>query len=193
MVSLKKKMIGVGVSAAMAAAMCVPAIAFAAGDSTGVVSPSSTDINIEAKATTVKMTVPTTATFVFNEDGSNTYPTDFTITNNSSAKVVLQKAVFTEVNSWKLQEVGYDFSNTKDARELSLKLGNKEETLVDVAKNETSSKWEAEFNYNLNKNGVTDGSDSLTFGWEADRGYYATAISSEKALTMELHFDLPTD
>ena len=43
----------------------------------------STTVKIETKSTYMNVTVPTSIEFVFNEDGTNTLPTNFVITNNS--------------------------------------------------------------------------------------------------------------
>lgn len=51
------------------------------------VNAASTDVNIEVKETTmdnVSVTVPTTVPIVFNEDGTNTLPSNWTIENISS-------------------------------------------------------------------------------------------------------------
>ena len=66
------------------------------------VNAASADVNIEVKATTmdnVSVTVPTTLPIVFNEDGTNTLPSNWTIENISSIAGVHLSAVDMNANS----------------------------------------------------------------------------------------------
>lgn len=78
----------------------------------------STEVNIEIKATTmdnVSVTVPTTVPIVFNENGTNTLPTNWTIENRSTiAGIHLAKIEMTGVGEWKL------LADTEDTRELEV-------------------------------------------------------------------------
>lgn len=63
------------------------------------------DVRIEIKATDLNMsvTVPSTVPIVFNEDGTNTYPTNFKIENNSSiAGIHLDHAELISTGDWRV-------------------------------------------------------------------------------------------
>ena len=54
---------------------------------------STTDVTIAGEATTIDMSVPTSCPIVFEADGTNTTPDNFTITNNSQiAGVIWQRS-----------------------------------------------------------------------------------------------------
>ena len=69
------------------------------------VNAASADVNIEVKATTmdnISVTVPTTVPIVFNEDGTNTLPSNWTIENI----VVLQAFIYQPLIWMRLHQVG---------------------------------------------------------------------------------------
>lgn len=71
------------------------------------VNAASADVNIQVKPTTmdnVSVTVPTTLPIVFNEDGTNTFPSNWTIENISSLAGIHLSTVDMNANSsgWKL-------------------------------------------------------------------------------------------
>ena len=64
------------------------------------VNAASTDVNIEVKATAmdnVSVTVPTVLPIVFNEDGTNTLPSNWTIENISSIAGIHLRNVMTGI------------------------------------------------------------------------------------------------
>ncbi len=61
------------------------------------------DITVEATDMSVSVTVPSTIPIVFNEDGTNTYPSNWVIENNSNiAGIYLDDVAFTAKNGWSL-------------------------------------------------------------------------------------------
>ena len=149
----------------------------------------STTVKIETKATYMNVTVPTSIEFVFNEDGSNTLPTNFTITNNSPiANVSLVKARLSAGSSpWRLLPLS---ANTKllavDTKDIKFYMGvTGQEKLINPG-NTVSSVGEAVWN-NGEISIASLGSKTLTFNVE--RGAFKTAESSAKAFDLILSFE----
>ena len=73
----------------------------------------SSTVNIQVKPTTMNVTVPSSMPFVFNEDGTNTYPNNITITNNSTiSNIYLAKVEMNGSSTgWKLLKDTYDVTN----------------------------------------------------------------------------------
>ena len=113
---MKKKLLSSLLITGMVMGSTVPAFAAEFG----------TQLQIDAKATTVNMTVPGTAPMIFNENGSNTVPTDFTITNNSSIAAVNLASIDLDASSsgWTLLPGSSDVkTQAVNKKAIKLKIG----------------------------------------------------------------------
>lgn len=66
------------------------------------------DITDEDGNETFAVIVPSTLPIVFNEDGTNSYPSNFAVHNNSIAGVHLTNVSMTGKNDWELLKESYD-------------------------------------------------------------------------------------
>ena len=148
-----------------------------------------TAVNIETKATTVNMSVPSTMAVVFNEDGTNTLPTNFTVTNNSKiAGVSLTKIdVNAGSSGWSFCDASTDMkvkpAGTKDIKFTAGKEGVTKLVTPTTAKDTKASATFASGQISI----PASGSQVLKF--EMERTAFKEAISSSKAFDMTLTFD----
>lgn len=103
-----KKIVALCLSAALAAAMLVPA--YAAVTTPG--GTGETTVQLTADAATFDVTVPTTIAIKVNADGTVTCPSNVEISNNSTAGVKVTKI---EMNNgdWSLVSYNTDFAHEK--------------------------------------------------------------------------------
>lgn len=148
-----------------------------------------TAVNIETRATTVNMTVPSTMAVVFNEDGTNTMPTNFTVTNNSKiAGVSLTKI---DVNAG---SSGWNFCNAdqdlkvKPAGTKDIKFTAGKEGVTKLVSPATAKDVKASATFTPGQISIpATGSQVLKF--EMERTAFKEAIPSAKAFDMTLTFD----
>ena len=148
----------------------------------------STTVKIETKATQMNVTVPSTIEFIFNEDGTNTVPTNFDITNNSQiARVSLVKAdLSAQTSQWRLLP---ESANTKllpvDSKDIQFYLGLQgQEKLANPGTDVNSdgqTVWE-------NGEISIDPEKTQNIAFKVNRGAFNTAQSSAKAFDMTLTF-----
>jgi len=149
----------------------------------------STNVKIETKATQMNVTVPTSIEFIFNEDGSNTLPTNFNITNNSQiARVSLVKAEMNALTSgWRLLPAS---ANTKllavDTKDIQFYMGLDGEEKIVASGNDASTSGNASWS---NGEITIDASQTQNISFEINRGAFNTAESSSKAFDMILTFE----
>lgn len=149
----------------------------------------STDVKIETKATEINVTVPSSIEFIFNEDGSNTLPTNFNITNNSQiARVSLVKAELDAANSgWRLLP---STSDTRllavDSKDIQFYMGpvNKEKIVSPgTSANKTgTATW-------ANGEITIEATKTQNIAFDINRGAFNTPKSSVKAFDMTLTFE----
>lgn len=146
-----------------------------------------TAVNIEAKATTMNVNVPSTAAFVFNADGTNVVPTNFTITNNSKISGIhVTSIALTSADAdkgWKLlpesANVKTQAVNTKN---IKMTINNKPVVVTGTAAATTGTAT-----YEANDIAIaSEGTTTLKFGVE--RGSFTTAVASGKAFDMVTSF-----
>lgn len=148
-----------------------------------------TAVNIETKATTVNMTVPSTMAVIFNEDGTNTLPTNFTVKNNSKIGGVSLVKIDVDAGTtgWNFCDQATDMkvkpAGTKDIKFTAGKEGVTKLVTPTSAKDKKAS---ATFNSGQISIPAT-GSQVLKF--EMERTAFKEAISSSKAFDMTLTFD----
>lgn len=130
-----------------------------------------TDINIETKAATISVTVPSSTgdkgalTFIFNADGTNTLPDNWTITNNSSVDVKLSTVTITGNNGWGLVAAGDASLKETNGKNIHLTLDTKEQTDGVYTLDQT-----------ITKNGGTH-----TIALSVDRSAFSKALTANKA------------
>lgn len=150
----------------------------------------SSQIDIEVKATTVDVTVPSSAPFVFNEDETNTLPSNWTIRNNSKlARVYVSKiSVDGTENQWKVVDGSYDLKtmpvNTKNVR---LKFG-KEGALKLVAPTTGTDNVKGEYTFGASDIVVPAG-QTQELKFDIERGSFTQTQSSAKAFDMTIEFN----
>jgi len=73
----------------------------------------------------VSVTVPTSIPIVFNEDGTNTYPTNWTVENVSQiAGIYLESVDLTANNGWSLLKASEDSTKLPvDTKKMKLRMG----------------------------------------------------------------------
>lgn len=138
-------------------------------------------ITIETEASTINVTVPTNAAFVFKADGTNVYPSNYEITNNNGLTAILLNSIdFEGVNGWSLTTEDDTFQ--ADVKKFALNMGLKNKTLsvVDV-------------NDGVSFSGDTEikiaPQSSKTLGFDAKRGVFSEPVTTENAMEMTMHFD----
>ena len=149
----------------------------------------SSAINIEAKATTVNVTVPGTYAMVFKEDGTNLLPETFIIQNNSTISGVHITTVEVDAGSSGWSVLG-ESANLKtqavNTKAIKLKVGEKgNEQIVTPTggtKASTGSATLGQDNFSIGA------SSSKTMSFVVERGAFSDAVASEKAFGMTLNF-----
>lgn len=157
----------------------------------GMVTPASagTSVNIQAKPTTVNMTVPSTMAVVFNEDGTNTLPTNFSVTNNSAIAGVSLVKIDVDAGStgWNFCQSTVDLkTRPADTKEIKFTAGKSGVSKLVSPSSEKGTSASASF-ASGQISIPSKGSETLAFSVE--RTAFKQAISSSKAFDMTLTFD----
>ena len=153
----------------------------------------SSNVNIEIKATAmdnVSVTVPTVLPIVFNEDGTNTLPTNWSIENKSTIAGIH----LSEVEMYSSDETWSLLAQTEDTKALPVgtkamqfSIG-KEGALKLVEPSLGRSSAAGSVNFAADEISIPSGENQvLTFG--VKRGAFATAEASAKAFDMVLTFN----
>lgn len=151
---------------------------------------SNSELNIKTEATAMNVTVPGTSAMIFNEDGSNTYPDNFMISNKSAIAGIYLSSIAMDAGSsgWKLADDTVDIKkqavNTKTIR---MKIGKDGvHKLVKPSAGSEATSGVAEY-------GVRDilipalGNQTLSF--DVDRGAFSTNQGVSQAFSMTLNFE----
>lgn len=153
----------------------------------------SSNVNIEIKATAmdnVSVTVPTTLPIVFNEDGTNTLPTNWTIENKSTIAGIhlSQVEMHSSDAKWQL------LSHTEDTK--TLPVGTKAMQfsigkagalkMVEPTQGRTSAAGSVGFE--ANEISIPSGENQV-LSFAVERGAFASAEASAKAFDMVLTFN----
>lgn len=146
------------------------------------------NLTIEAKPTTVNVTVPSTAPMVFNEDGTNTLPSAFTLINNSEIGGVSLTNIALESpkSTWSLLSESADLKiQPKDQKKIKLHIGKTGEEKL-IAPGSNASQGSASFN--LGQISIpAKGSETLKF--KVERGAFSQAVAEDTAFNMTLTFE----
>lgn len=151
-------------------------------------SAASAEVQFEVKATDVNVAVnvPTTLPIIFNEDGTNTYPTNWTIENKSAiARIYLYSVALTADNDWILMTGGMDpkFEDA-DSKRVKFYVGP-EGNLQYMSGRDNGTTGYVEFEpeeFTI----VSGGSKDLSF--KVERGAYTQNANFQKAFDMVLTF-----
>ncbi len=147
----------------------------------------SAEVNIEVKATdmNVSVTVPTTIPIVFNEDGTNTYPTNWTVENVSTiAGIYLESVDLTSNNGWSLLKGSEDSKKLPvDTKKMKLRMGV--EDIMNLV--EPTADSDGYTMYNPSDIQLPSGT-SKTINFEVERGAFNEGASMETAFDMVLTF-----
>ena len=148
----------------------------------------SAEVQFEIKATdpNVAVNVPTTLPIVFNEDGTNTYPTNWTIENTSAiARIYLYSVSLTAANDWILMTGGMDpKNNNADTKKVKFYVGP-ENNLEYMSGRDNGTTGYVQFepeDFTI----VSGGSKDLCF--KVERGAFTQNASMQKAFDMVLTF-----
>ncbi|MBQ2923884.1 MAG: hypothetical protein IJE60_12485 [Tyzzerella sp.] len=153
----------------------------------------SSDVKIEVKETTmdnVSVTVPTTIPIVFNADGSNTLPTNWTIENVSTIAGIHLAKIDMDAGSsgWKLLEDSQNVKNlSKDTKSIKFSVG-KSGALKLVAPTSGTESTSGSVTFGNTEIEIPSGETQvLSFGVE--RGAFTKSEASAKAFDMVLTFN----
>ena len=157
--------------------------------SMGMTAFAATAVNIETKPTTVNVTVPSTMAVVFNEDGTNTLPTNFSVTNNSKIGGVSLTDISVNSGStgWNFCSANTDMrTKAADTKDIKFTMG-KEGTTKVVAPTTGEKATSASAKFNSGEISIPAlGKETLTFSVE--RTAFKSAQSAAKAFDMTLTF-----
>lgn len=153
----------------------------------------SSDVKIEVKETTmdnVSVTVPTTIPIVFNADGSNTLPTNWTIENVSTIAGIHLAKIDMDAGSsgWKLLADSQNVKNlSKDTKSIKFSVG-KSGALKLVAPTSGTESTSGSVTFGNTEIEIPSGETQvLSFGVE--RGAFTKSEASAKAFDMVLTFN----
>lgn len=147
-------------------------------------------LNIEVKATTIKATVPTEASVLFNEDETVTVPTNFDITNDSTiTDLSIVKFALDGGTDWTLASDAKDLkTNKSDTKEARIQVGpttDNLQTIVPTAGESAATGSTSWANGTVNiKPGATQ-----NIAFNVERGAFSEAIANAKAYGMQLDFE----
>lgn len=153
----------------------------------------SSDVNIEIKETTmdqVSVTVPTTLPIIFNEDGSNTLPTNWSIENRSTiAGIHLSEVEMNaEGNGWVLLAATEDTKKLPvDSKAMQFSLGKEGELkLVAPANGRSNGSGSASF---AADEIVVESGETQVLSFAVKRGAFTKSEASAKAFDMTMRFE----
>lgn len=153
--------------------------------------PSATsDLNIEVKATVIKVTVPTEASMIFNEDETVAVPTNFDIKNESTiTDLSLTGFSLDGGSSWKVVSDSKDLKlNRADTQEARIKVGPSEGAVQTIAP--TSGDAAATGSTTWANGAVSIAPQSTqNIAFKVDRGAFSTDVAKAKAYGMQLDFE----
>ena len=153
----------------------------------------SADVNIEVKATTmdnVSVTVPTSLPIVFNEDGTNTVPTNWTIENISSIAGIHLSQVDMNANSsgWKLLAASQDTKVLRaDTKSMKFSIG-KAGALKLVAPTTGNEGATGTVSFDDNAIAIASG-ETQVLAFDVQRGAFTQDVATAKAFDMVLTFN----
>lgn len=151
---------------------------------------SNSELNIKTEATAMNVTVPGTSAMIFNEDGSNTYPDNFMISNKSAIAGIYLSSISMDAGSsgWKLADDTVDIKKQAvNKKTIRMKIGK--DGVHKLVKPSTGS----EATSGVAEYGVRDilipASENQVLSFDVDRGAFSTNQGVSKAFSMTLNFE----
>ena len=141
----------------------------------------------------VNITVPADMKIIFNSDGSNTLPNNYTITNDSIYTINLDKVSLTGNNNWQLLNSNVEIKKLKkDSKKIKFYV---DDTLIQPKNSsnqvvDESSNGETSIPLDEIKNKTINANSSSTINFNIERGIFSKDISTEKAFDMILNFNI---
>lgn len=157
------------------------------------VNAASADVNIEVKATTmdnVSVTIPTQLPIVFNEDGTNTLPSNWTIENISSIAGIHLSTVDmdSEQYGWKLLAASEDTKElSADTKSIKFSVG-KAGALKLVAPTSGTESSTGSVNFGDTEISIPSG-ETQVLSFDVQRGAFTADEAAAKAFDMVLTFN----
>lgn len=149
---------------------------------------SESDVNIEAEALVVDITVPGTASFAFKADGSTVVPENFTITNNNKIATFYLNEASLDAGESGWMVAAEDQSLTADEKTIRISMGKEgSEKLItpeNGSKDTTGKAVYADTDFLL----APSGSETMSF--EIERPVFTEKIDNAKAFGMSLNFEM---
>lgn len=158
-------------------------------DGAGAYGTVGSDLRIDVKATNVNVTVPTTAPFVFNEDGNSLVPTNFNVTNNSAIAGVYLESISldSKTNGWKVVDDGFSLKTMPvDTKDVRIKFGKTgAERLIAPTSGDSAATGIASF-----QSGEIDieAGQTQKLDFKVERGAFSKDIADATAFDMTLKF-----
>lgn len=152
----------------------------------------SAEVMIDVKATALDqtiVTVPGTLPVVFNEDGSNLLPSDWTIENGSTiAGIHLEKVEMDAKESgWKLLAASADTKTLPaDSKSIQFYMGKAGELKL-IAPTSGSEASTGSFEFGADDISISSGGEQV-ISFDINRGAFKTAKAAAKAFDMVLTF-----
>lgn len=151
----------------------------------------SSEVNIEVKETdmNVSVTVPSTLPIVFNTDGTNTLPTNWTIENKSVIAGIhlSQVAMDAKETGWKLLADSIETQTlSADTKAIKFSVGTAGALKMLVADGETSKTGTVNFD---DSEIVIPSGETKVLSFDVERGAFTKTEASAKAFDMVLTFN----
>lgn len=148
---------------------------------------STVTFTVEQSDITTAVTVPGQLPIVFNANGTNTYPTNWTVYNKSELGAVRLKLVeLNQRNDWELVKEDVNIkANTHDSKEIKFYMGvpNKLRIFAPYAGGGSRMSFEEEYEVIIPAGG------SQQFDFKIERGAFRTALSEHIAFDLVLTFE----
>ena len=141
---------------------------------------------VEQSDVTTAVTVPGQLPIIFNADGTNTYPTNWKVYNNSELGAVRLSTVDLVTRSdWELVNESTDIkSNSRDSKEIKFYMGTPNKLRI-FKPSSDSSRLSFEEEYEV----VIPAGGSQQFDFQVERGAFKTALAEHIAFDLVLTFE----
>ncbi len=141
---------------------------------------------VEQSDVTTAVTVPGQLPIIFNANGTNTYPTNWTVYNNSELGAVrLRTADLVTRNDWDLVNETTDIkTNARDSKQIKFYMGAPNELRI-FKPSSDSSRLSFEEEYEI----VIPAGGSQKFEFKVERGAFKTALAEHIAFDLVLTFE----
>lgn len=152
----------------------------------------SATVDIEIKATTMNVTVPSSVPIVFNADGTNTYPTNWKITNNSKISQIYLASVSVDGSAYGWDIIGEDSTVdikrlAADTKDIKFYMGLKGDLKqFSNASDKTATAATASVSYGNSIAIAAEGTQVIEF--EVERCSFTSSHTSATAFDMTLEY-----